>query len=345
MPVKSKQAIKDIQPDSSNALSARRIWLRALAPIYFFMFALLRCYLETDILAKYPFFSYYTAWHHILWCTSTILMIILLIHLIIKIPVSRLIWLMYGSTLLAVPILYAAVSGEFLQIDYLSGSFPEIVRHILTFCLTLPRNRPLTIELFIIFFSMIGIGYFYSRSWLKAVFLAVAVHFWGNMLAIPWFAPEPNPMAIVQVDTFWVKHAFMAALWLHPATVLVLVLLWRAGQFQGSPRPWINTLVWSVLAWIVYIVLTVSIGWFTKPFDIFMSGLPVITGALLINLIVSSDRRIRTRWGWAVLVGILTIQLAVMGPIYLRLDTRKGFTPRHLSPPSASFISLLSATG
>ena len=91
--------------------------------ITFIFFSVFRCYVETGLLAKHSFFSYYVALHHTLWNASTILVIILLMHLILKVPIVRLIWVMYGITLMAIPLLYAMVTQEHLQLEYLEDLF------------------------------------------------------------------------------------------------------------------------------------------------------------------------------------------------------------------------------
>jgi len=46
-----KEKSKNITMDASNGLSNWRAFLNAFAPIYFLSFSLLRCYVETAILA------------------------------------------------------------------------------------------------------------------------------------------------------------------------------------------------------------------------------------------------------------------------------------------------------
>jgi hypothetical protein len=294
-----------------------QVWVQAFAPIYFLLFSLLRCYVETDLLAKHGFFSYYTALHHVLWFTSIILVIILLVSFLLKVPIIRLLWLMYGVTLTAIPVLYAVLTGEHLSMQYLGGSLRKIVSHIVTFCLTYPRNRPLTIELLVIFLSMIGVGYYYSRSWPRSLVLAVVVHLVGNIFAIHWFGPVPYTKALVAIRTDWSNNPLMAVIWLYPLTALAMLFMWRAGWFGSSKRSWLSAAIWTALSWMVYGVVARITGWFVRPFDIFMSGLPVTTLTFLLASILSSERRMLSRCAWATMSIVLLIQLAVMGPIYL----------------------------
>lgn len=323
-----------MQKTSARDVPKWQLWVQAFAPIYFLLFSLLRCYVETGLLAKHSFFSYYTAFHHVLWFASTILMIILLVNLFLKVSVTRLLWLMYGITLTAIPLFYAMVTGEHLRMQYLGGSFLEIVSHIVTFCLTYPRNRPLTIEMLLIFLSMIGVGYYYSRSWPRSIALAVAVHLFGNIFAIHWFGPVPYTKAIIAIRTQWSNNPLMAMIWLYPLTALAMLFIWRAGWFGGSRRSWLYAALWAAMSWVVYVVVARITGLFMRPFDILMSGLPVTTLAFLLVSILSSERRMLSRCAWATMGIVLLIQLAVMGPIYLHKTN--GLTPK--PPPLGRLI-------
>ncbi|MGD2151137.1 MAG: hypothetical protein PVF99_11055, partial [Desulfobacterales bacterium] len=70
--------------DPAEKLPNWRVFLNVFAPVYFLSFSLLRCYVETELLAGKSFFSYYVALHHTLWNATTILIIILLMNLILK---------------------------------------------------------------------------------------------------------------------------------------------------------------------------------------------------------------------------------------------------------------------
>jgi len=325
---------RDIQKTPASDVPKWQVWVQAFAPIYFLLFSLLRCYVETGLLAKHGFFSYYTALHHTLWNASTILMIIVLASLILKVSAKRLLWLMYGITLMAIPVLYASVTGEHLHLQYLGGSFLGIVSHIVTFCLTYPRNRPITIEMLVIFLSMIGVGYYYSRSWHRSIALAVAVHLLGNIFAIHWFGPVPYTKAIIAIRTQWSNHALMAVIWLYPLTALAMLFIWRAGWFGGSRRSWLYAAIWAALSWAAYVVIATITGWFMRPFDILISGLPVTTLAFLLVSILSSEGRILSRCAWATMGIVLLIQLAVMGPIYLHKTN--GLIPK--PPPLGRLV-------
>jgi len=296
-----------------------RFWLHAFAPVYFLSFSLLRCYVETALLTAKSSFSYYIALHHTIWNATIILMIILLMNLILKVSIMRLIWVMYGITLMATPLFYAMVKGENLHLGYLRGSFSEIISYVATFCWTYSKNRPITIELLLIFVSMIGVGYYYSRNWPRSLALAVAVHISGNIFAINWVGPIPHANSVITFRTQWSYHQFMSVFWLYTLTPLAILFIWRAGWFGGSRRSWFYAALSAVAVWVVQVVIIKITGWFSRPFDILMSGLPAITLAFILVRLLSSERGVLSQWGWATMGIIFLIQLAVMGPVYFHM--------------------------
>ena len=312
-----KETPKEYRMNASDAMPNRNILLNAFAPVYFIFFSLFRCYMETGLLAKHSFFSYYVALHHVLWFASIILVIILLMHFILKVPIVRLIWVMYGVTLMAIPLLYAMMTQEHLQLEYLRGSFSEIIGYIATFCWAYTKNRPLTIELLVIFFSMIAVGYAYTRSWYRALALAVSAYMVGNIFAIHWVGPIPYSKSVVLLQTQWSHHQFMAAFWLAMLTVLSILFIWQAGWFGGNKRSWLYATLAAASVWMIQTIVFKSTGWFNRPFDIFMAGLPVVTLTFFSVRLLSSERNIFSGWTFGTMGIILLMQMAVIGPIYI----------------------------
>jgi uncharacterized membrane protein (DUF441 family) len=313
--LKNKQTV--VRINASDVLPNWKIRLNAFAPVYFIFFSLARCYIETGLLARHSFFSYYVALHHTLWNASTILMIILLMHFILKVPIVRLVWVMYGVTLMAIPLLYALATGEHLQLEYLRGSFSEIVGYVATFCWAYTKNRPLTIELLVIFFSMITIGYAYSRSWPRAFLLAVLVYIVGNLFAINWVGPVRHSKSVFLFQTQWHHHQFMAAFWLFMLTVLLIVFVRQAEWFGRGQRSWCYAVLAAAFVWMLQAAVFKSIGWFNQPFDIIMSGLPAVTLAFIGVNLLFAKRENFFGWTFAAMSIIFILQIAVIGPIYL----------------------------
>ena len=311
-----KETLKNDRMNASSAMPKWKILLNAFAPVYVILFSVFRCYVETGILAKHSYFSYYVAMHHTLWNACTILAIIILMHLILRVPIVRLIWVMYGVTLMAIPLLYAMVTQEHLQLEYLKGSFSEILGYVATFCWAYSKNRPLTIELLVIFFAMVIVGYAYTRRKLRALGLAVSVYIVGNILAIHWVGPIRYSKSIVLLQTQWSHHQFMAAFWLSMLTVISILFIWQAGWFGGDKRSWIYAALSAASVWIIQTIFFKSTGWFNRPFDLFMSGLPAVTLTFFGVRLLSSERKIFSGWTFGSMGIIFVMQMAVIGPIY-----------------------------
>jgi len=299
---------------------AKFLWLRVFPPVYFIALAWLRCYVETALLAQPPFFSYYIVLQHILWVTMTMLVIILLAHAILRVPVQNLLWLMYGGTVMLIPLIYALIFRTPLELNYLRGSLSEITAHIVTFCATYPCNLPLTIELVAIFLGMGIIGYIYTREWRSALGLAIAVHIMGNVLAIEWFGAELHSKGIFIISTRLTNHPLLAIIFLYAVSLLVILLLWRGGQLNCDRRL-MRPIAWALGAWIGCAIAAWGTGWFEYGFDCVAAGLPCATGAFLIALFLQRARNPLSPWTWLCLCVLILVQLAVFLPIFLHLET------------------------
>lgn len=304
--------------------------LRIFAPIYFIFFSFLRCYLEARMSVN-DFFSYYALFHHIFWNTTTVFFIILIVHLILNVPVERLIWLMYGVTLMAVPLFYSICTGQKLQLGYLRGSFWTILGHIFSFCLTFQKNIPLTIELFIIFFFVFFLGYYYSRSWRRSFLAALTVHITGNVIAIHWFGVYPNTKALFPVVTQWSNHPLLSVIYLHTATFLILLLFMRSGVFSIEKRKWIISFLFAAGSSVIYIIIAYITGLFVNSFDIVMSSLPVGFLLFIISRILQRNSGKISIYIWLILILLFLMQMAVMGPIYCHKEDLLTKHKKHIS--------------
>jgi len=296
------------------------LWLRVFPPIFFVALAWFRCYAETALLAQPPFFGYYIVLQHIIWLTMIMLVIILLAHVILRVPVQNLLWLMYGGVVMLIPLIYTFVFRTPLAMNYLRGSPGGIAAHIVTFCATFPCNRPLTIELVIIFVGMGAIGYLYTRDWRSALGLAIAVHIMGNVLAIEWFGSELHSKSIFIISTRLTNHPLLTVIFLHVLSLLVILLLWRAGRLNCD-RWLLRPAIWALGTWIGCAIVAWGTGWFAYGFDCFSAGLPFATGAFLIALFLQRAGNPLSPWTWLCLCVLIFVQLAVFLPIFLHLES------------------------
>lgn len=308
--------------------------LTLLAPAYLVVFALARSFLEMAVFGRGDRYSYYTALHHLCWYTSLMLAIVLVAHAVLRHPIRRLLWLMYGITLTAVPVVWAAVSGRPLALEYLTGSWREMTLHILTFCLTYERNWPLVAEVVMIFVAMLGLGWWSTRSWRRALLLAVSVHLVMAVIGQAWFSSNPESQALITVPSRLARgQAVQAACWVAIATVLVLTTLWRAGAFSRGSRSWALAAIVAGEAWIAWTLAVLLTGWLPRVFDAVVTGLPVATLALLATRLLRSDRGLVPWTVVVVLAGVTAVQSLVLVPVALHQEHRL-LRPRSFEIPN-----------
>lgn len=317
-----KNILKKIEQD----LVKRRFALRLAAPFFFFFIALFRCYLESNVFVPRPYFSYYVALHHVLWYFTVILFIILTTHLILKVAVEKLLWLMYGAVIIMIPIIVVMIQGKPMEADYLTGSFPEILMHILTIYFTYEKNLPLTVEVIIIFIGMSIIGYLYTRSIIRGLTLGTAIYVGGNLLAISWLGSLPYTKAVFTVQSDLLNHPFMAVICIHAVTFFSYMIIIRANLIKREIRYHLWAVIIAIIAGGVYMLFVKYSGWFTNLFDIVLTALPIWTTAFLVVLYIFRQRVLLNRWFWIIVLTVLLFQWAVLGPIYFHMGVIKALT-------------------
>jgi hypothetical protein len=319
-------SLKNIVQAIEHEVEKRRFGIRFAAPFFFFAVALFRCYLESHVFAPRSYFSYYVALHHVLWFFTVILFIILTTHLILKVAVEKLLWLMYGASLLMIPVIVVMIQGKPMMADYLMGSFSEIVMHILTIYFTYKKNLPLTAEVIVIFFGMTFVGYLYTKSILRGLALGSAIYLGGNLLAISWIGTFPNTTSIFIVHSALMNHSFMAVICAHSMTFFTLLTVSRADLIKISFRCRFLAAAIALVAGSVYMAIVSQSGWFVHPVDIFLTALPVWTTVFLATLYCCRHQFTLSRWFWIIGLTVLFFQLAVMVPIYFHIGVIKPLT-------------------
>lgn len=320
--------LKNIVQAIEQEVEKRRFGIRFAAPFFFFLTALFRCYLESHVFAPQSYFSYYVALHHVLWFFTVILFIILITHLILKVAVEKLLWLMYGSSLLMIPVIVVMIQGKPMMADYLTGTFSEIVTHILTIYFTYKQNLPLTAEVIVIFIGMTVVGYLYTKSILRGLALGVAIYLGGNMLAISWISSSPDTKAIFKVHSALMNHSFMAVICAHSMTFFTLLTVGRADLITISFRCRFIAAAIALVAGSFYMSVVMLSGWFIHPVDILLTALPIWTTAFLATLYFCRHQSEQRRWFWIIGMTILFFQWIVMGPIYFHIGVIKPLTDK-----------------
>jgi len=227
---------------------------------------------------------------------------------------------MYGSAVILMPLLWALLFPETSQqFAYLSGTSSQIAMHILTFCVTFPKNHALVLETIMIFFGLFAVGLVYGCGWRRALYLAVLVHVICCMLAIEWVGVGMHHSAVFTIRSSFKNHPMWSLAILHPVVVTTGVLIRRL-----QPAP--TRLSWSKMAWTAAAYLGgCALGrfthWFGHLFDSTSMGL--LLGSLTYVVYDSVRRRCRLSradWLTAGLMGVIEIPVVI--PIILRIHGR-----------------------
>ena len=325
--------LKNIFQSIREEVKKRQFEISFVAPFFFFLVALLRCYLESQIFSARPYFSYFVALHHVLWYFTVILYIILITHIILKVAVEKLLWLMYGAILLMIPIIVVIIQDKPMSAGYLTGTFWEIAVHIFTIYFTYEKNLPLTPEVILIFIGMTAVGYLYSGSLLRGIALGTAIYFGGNLLAISWISRIPNGKAVFIVLSALQNHPFMAAVYAHAVTFFSFLMTIHAGLIKGNSRYLFLSAAMAIMVGCLYMTVVALSGWFYNPIDIFLTALPFWTTALLVTLWRYRQQIPMSRWFWVIGLTVLFFQCAVLGPIYFHIGVANPTTALHLLIP------------
>ncbi|ACL03875.1 hypothetical protein Dalk_2182 [Desulfatibacillum aliphaticivorans] len=296
------------------------IAVNVFAPVFFLMVVGARIYIETELLAPSPYFSYYTLCHHMLWFAGTFLSLMLVIHFIIKTPIKDLFILCYGSVLVFIPVLYLLLTGQKVALTYLRGGFWEILKHALTFVWTWEADRALSIELVFIFVGITGLAWLVAKRPGKALLTGVASYSVLMLWAVHWVGKTPHKYAVFSINTWMVSNCLIAVVLLHVFSFLVVITIWRAGLFQNAKKAWTAAFMAGAAAWIAFSLIMKITQWFVLPFDIAASGLIVFTDVVILTALYKGLKNNISRLALAVLIGLFFVQAAVMGPLLIRAE-------------------------
>lgn len=290
-------------------------WWEIAAPPFFVGFVLLRSWLEMTVFSATDRFSYYTALHHLCWYTSTMVAILLAVHLASRLPMRTVLPLLYGIVVAVIPLLWSLTTGEPLSLEYLRGSPREILTQIATFSIASPRNWPLVPEVMLIDLGMIAVAWRLTRCWWRGLAAGIATHLTLAVIGLPWFGLSNARATIISVDTALGRsQSVQAAGWMFVATALVGVAAWRLGAFADNRRSWVFAALIGAEVWLVWSITAQLAGWFRTPFDLFVTGLPMAWMGCLASRLAFPDRR---KVGWPTIATwflVFAVQAAVIIP-------------------------------
>lgn len=293
--------------------------LRYFAPLFFILCAGLRCYFETGVFGKAELFSYYTLFHHVLWYLSAMLGAMLTLHLILKTDFRDLNWLFYAAVLFFVPILYAHLTGELLQLKYLDPDPLDILKNSLSACLLHPRNKPQFLEIILIDSGIFVYGFFLTRDIKKAIIATLALHVVLTLFGIKWFYSREGSTGVIRISTHLPNHVWMSLIWLGCSTFLTQVILFKSGLYKKVKKAG-TAVITGILTWsAACIVLTILQGSITF-FDAAAVTLPLYTIVVMAMIYVRSTELKIPVPLHTILIATLAVQIMAIAPILFNIQ-------------------------
>lgn len=173
-----------------------------------------RNFLETAVVSKRFFLTYFTIFHHFFWYNFIFLWYCICFRYIAGMKREKLPYLMLGAPLVLIPVIYSAVTGLRLQTGYMSGiPLSEIIFHIATLNYFYPENRSFFIELLILGLFIAALSYFISKSVLKSI-INLFFAFYGSFFigGLHLFGVVPTK-AYIKLDSLLLNHQLLALIY------------------------------------------------------------------------------------------------------------------------------------
>lgn len=292
-------------------------FLEMFAPVYFIIIASLRCYIESHILSPESFFSYYLLSHHVLWFITSILVVILFLHLYLKQSVVSLFWLFYGGSIIFIPILYAYLFNVPMRLEYFSGTFMEIAGYSLTAAYKFTRNRPQFWAIIILDIGIFITGYLYTKSFKKAFITLIGTHFILTVIGTKWFGKYSHTTAVFKINTNFSGQIYMSLIWLQTSTILSLILIFFENRSKFKMASVIIYISTGSFAWLIYTITVYKLGMFRNFFDAATPGILIFTLVLCTFVNIENKKSQISKGINASFFIILAIQGYVIIPLFL----------------------------
>lgn len=287
-----------------------------LAPAFFVICACTRCFLETQVVAKLPYFSYYTCLHHLFWYLSTILAAMGVLHLILNLSFSTLNRLFYSGVLLFIPVFHSMLTQTPLHLEYLKPDVLLIIRTSATACLFHPTNSPQFWEILAVDMGIMGFSLFYSQSWKQSFLSLLAVHVTLTLFGVQWFYSKKGSPGAIGLVTHLPGPIYLALIWTAVTTALVEVISFRNHWLDARTQ---LVPAWAVgsLAWATAFLALKTISGNAAVLDALLVTLPVYTLSFLGFLTFKFKKNIWKKPGCQARGALLTGQLLSALPILL----------------------------
>ena len=183
---------------------------------FIFLFSVIfsRIYIETAILAKKPFFSYFVATHHFCWFLFVFFYFAICCRFILGIKAEKIPLLAILSPVIFVPLIHAFITGKGLRLQYLRGNFSDILFDIFTFYKFNRQDSEFFFEMLILLILFATLSYIISKNIFRTI-LNIAVGFYGSMFlaGIQFFGVYPRTQAFFAVHTVFKNHILLSLIY------------------------------------------------------------------------------------------------------------------------------------
>ena len=181
--------------------------------LFIFLFSVIfsRVYLETEIFARKPFFSYFVATHHCAWFSFVFFYFALCARYILGLKPDKIPYLALLSPVIYVPLIHAKIAGTPLKLQYMRGDFSKIVFDIFTFYRFSELDSQFFFEMIALLIAFAASSYFISRSVIRTI-LNIAAGFYGSMFiaGIQLFGVAPRTQAVFALNTVFKNHVLLS---------------------------------------------------------------------------------------------------------------------------------------
>lgn len=229
--------------------------------------------------------------HHHYWYFLVFLVIIFWFTLFLKKKITDIYWIVYLMPVALVPMIYILFSKYTRGLNYLKGGdFLENLKHICTFLLLHTDDRPISVELILVFSATLIYSFIVSRSFWKSFANAALCYISIICIGTNYISPsETEALFIVQTSMhfqMWLAFKYMSY------AFLMIFVLFRheiLNFYRESRRFRISGTVLFVLIELVFIAL-----FGIKPFlknhyfyfaDIFVTLVPAVVVSQALNLL------------------------------------------------------------
>lgn len=144
-----------------------------------------------------------------------------------------------------------------------------------------------------------------------------------SLIGLTWFGLPSAHASVFRISTRLIRpQALQACAWIVIASLLVLLMVLRNEDLSKWRRSWIIALFGAAEVWLLWSIITLSLGWMSTFFDAFVSGLLPATLALVGIRAARKDRRMVSPELWGLALLLLIIQTATLGPMILHAENR-----------------------